>query len=882
MALSSSVAWAADLKLNDIEISNRAQCALDSAKATQSTFLILDGYNAGRLSYGLAKSMGKDANQLSAQGMKEFRLSVSGIQNLVIQKLISGELPLLPVDLNNGALKYSQIASHCNSEVYCPELSQYLKSLWTASYNKDAAKRSQTFAAIDSFKANNFLNKGEVQSQCYILKKFSPLQSHLYGTDIGRAGLSNLAQALANKDLYLASCDDRSDDVDSRSVAFQLEVLTQSKRWNEVGYDFWNSVKIYLSWAWRNASELKTLAPKFNVPFRNIDLEESVLLVSNGCKSLAPPKCDSENLSLNSLRELAKVKVQTDEFDKLLTSGPEEQLLKKGARAVNNDFLSLSDYKKASEFVQNFGRNFQDRQVLFKNRLLNAHQFFSILSSNYSAEQLAQVLRDGYRYSGQTTALKNEMYYLCAEWNLSANEQFDFLRSDILKIEQIDEMLKQSSSVGRSIPEQIQYYKTLSAQVGVFCGELEDSGYFNFDEETLPTQSGYRPWAKEMLSPIQKFDDGRTPLEYGEGGTFITTGEVVLCRTAVDCSRNVLKYAVDLLNVSKFSEGFLSRGHLQSSEMLNPYNELTACKVYDPWFAKKRVQKRFVADLINTAAVGATSLPIYLDVDFTPNKVTSFKSMLENGEIRFDPQVEKGKMATMILADLGDLAGAPCAVAISPNADKAFNFYAFGGISINACTMKSKRGWDYKTAKDASKNAPTDRTFCGGCTLNFVGVATSASYYTGGTGPFNPLKFGAYLFRSVYRFVKGMKDPVNVPRSYAINLNLVDQTYQQYGGIPSACVENLKKGKSCRENFCRAKASMVLEDETNKDIKSLLIDKSGSGYVAKHRDKCGVQYELKFSCNEKNRSFKVVSLEKSLKRKKSHCGASSLSVGGLE
>ncbi|MES2768050.1 MAG: hypothetical protein V4596_02805 [Bdellovibrionota bacterium] len=881
ITLLSSSAWAMDLKLNDLEISNRAQCALDSAKATKSTFLIMDGYNAGRLSHGLAKSMGKDANTLSSQGMKEFRLSVASLQNSIIQKLSSGELPLLPSNLSLSTLKYAQIANHCNSEVYCPELSAYLKSLWTASQDKNSKSRTQSFAKIDSFNETQFLKPGEIQNQCYILKKFSPLQSHLYGTDIGRAGLNNLAKALADNDVYVTNCSDTSDAIDSRSVAFQIEVLTESKRWDTVGFDFWNSVKIYLSWAWRNASEVKKTAPKFNLPFRNIDLEESLLFVSNGCKSLTAPQCDSENLSLNSLRELAKVKVQTEEFDKVLTSGPEAELLRKGARSVNNDFMALADYDKASDWVKNFSGNFQERQVLFKNRLLNAHQFYSILSSKFTAQDLVTSLRETKQFDGGTSALKNELYYLCSEWNLSSNEQFDFIRSDILRVTEIDNMLKQSSSVGRSIPEQVAYYKTVADQVGIFCGELEETGYFDFDEETLPNQKGYRPWAKEMLTPIQvTSEEGRAVIQYGEGATFLGTGDVVLCKTSPDCVRNVLKYAIDLLNVSKFSEGFLSSGHIQSSEMLNPYNELNACKVYDPWFAKKRTRKRLVADLVNTVAVGASGLPIYLDVDFTPNKVTSFKSMIENGEVRFDPNIEKGRMATSILADLGPLAGAPCAVQISPNSDKAFNFYTFGGITINACTIKSKRGLDYNTPKDAVKNAPTDRTFCTGCTLNFVGMTSTAAHYAGGVGPFNPLKFGAYLFRSMYRFFKGMKDPVNVPRSYNIDLNLLSNTYKQYNGIPSSCVDDIKKGKPCKENFCRARASMALEKETDKDVKSLVINKAGNSYVTKYKDKCGWNYELTFNCDQNQKTFEVISLEKNVRRKRSHCGATPLISGG--
>jgi hypothetical protein len=816
------VATAPDL--NEIRITNRAQCAVDSEAPTDTAFLILDGYNAGKLGNSLAKNLGLDATETSQETMKEFRLSLTHMSLVIFNKLMNGRLPLLPSNINEKTpLKnYAELVKLCKDKVYCADLSSYLDKLWALSEDSDVLPGAPDWKVIDNFSKNNFYpGRGALRVGCYYLKRFSPLQGQLHNTMVDKATLEEMAVAYLEKGKYIGDCYSTDPTLDSRNAALQIDLKVGAPAaWDKYGFDFWNSAKIYLSWAWRNTNIAQQMSPRFGEAYKSLALEESMMLIPNGCKSITKPSCDSEHLAINSLRELAKQDVREAEQNAQVPQSIEKNMLERGGRSVNDDFLNTRGYMTANEWVDNFRKNYVQTRGSMKNKLQASVQFMNILADTMSAQQLVEYVKPLALAKNQNSLRRDELYYLCTEARLAGDKRLDFLKTDIQNIGELKSMTKALELSKRSMPEMIQYFDAVSAAVLPLCDSLEKTNVWQVADYTV-NKKGFFPWAKEVLS-IKMVDPedttpAYTPQIYGApllvwNASLAANSDNIICASGIDCTRNVIKAMVDFYSVAEYAEAFLPvSSEAVSPNVFNPYAELKACQMYDPWYQTKRANRRFMADLASTALFGWNPLPMYIDTDYTPPKVASFNQMVQNGVIKFAPNVEKSKMVASMVADFGPLTGAPCAVAISPNA-KAFDFLAFDGISVNYCDSKKTNGGTASSANNFTPNPEKARSYCGGCTLNFVGVSSAASYAA--ISSFNPIKLGVYLFRAVHRFVTAKEDTVNVPKTYTVDLAKVAEVYRKYGSIPKDCVNQLGKGLKCFKNICEAHAANYFEKVT--------------------------------------------------------------------
>lgn len=821
------------IDLNNLRVTNRAQCAIDSETPADSAFLILDGFNSGKMTYMLANSLGMDPVAMSADGMKEFRLAVSHLTLKIMQKLQNGNLPLLPMNLKTNPLKnYQNVVQLCDKKPYCADLNNYLSGVWALSENEKITSKSPEWKKLDTFTSVNFLpTKTLGRIGCYYLKRFSPLQGHLQNTGLDQAVLQDMAVAVMEQEKYITTCYDQDPELDSRNAAMQidLKVLNQDQ-WKASGYDYWNSVKIYLSWAWRNSGIPSEMSQRFGIVFKSIALEESMMFLPNGCKSITKPACDSEHISLNSLREIAKAGDKPTEHSNDSPQKPEQGLIEHGARAVNDDFLGTQAYDSASEWVANFRKHFVQNRGLMKTRLATAVQFMNILMESLSAEEVVEYVKPLALTSNPSAIQRDELYYLCTEIRLAGDKRIDFMKTDIDNLSRLNSMEKAFESSRHSMPEFVTYFDKLASGILPVCDQLEKTGIWNAANYTV-NKAGFYDWSKEILNIKAVDDEGKpltyTPAVYGSPLLVWPQGDPV-CVSGIDCSRLAIKSLVDLYSVAVYADAFLPiSSSAASPDVFNPYSELKACKIYDPWFATKRANKRLASDLASTFAFGWNFLPIYMDNDFTPDTVTSFKKLMSQGKLQFDPQIDKGKMQMAVVADLGPLVGAPCAISIAPNSAKKFDFYAFKGISVNYCNAKNDGEVHASGPNDVYPQTPKTYSYCGGCSMNFVGIATAAS----STAAFglNPIKFGIYLFRSIHRFITAKKDNVNIPKSYDVNLNYVADAYQRYGEIPKNCVDMLGQGLRCFDDICGAKAADYFEKRTGgKVTKIQVIGSSGS------------------------------------------------------
>jgi hypothetical protein len=94
-----------------------------------------------------------------------------------------------------------------------------------------------------------------------------------------------------------------------------------------------------------------------------------------------------------------------------------------------------------------------------------------------------------------------------------------------------------------------------------------------------------------------------------------------------------------------------------------------------------------------------------------------------------------------------------------------------------------------------TNSTPSSRAYCGGCAINFIGVASGLAVTSGLS--FNPVKLGIYLYRSVSRFLEAKSDKVNIPLSREVDITKVVQTYKKYGEIPKNCIDSLALGEGC-------------------------------------------------------------------------------------
>lgn len=848
-------------ELNNLRVTNRAQCALDSERPTESAFLILDGYNAGKLSHSLAKKVGKDGDEMSLQGMQQFRIAVSRLTKIIMNRLMAGELPLLE---QSQLAKYKALVAKCSNKTYCAELNSYLMNIW-----KNSEGQGVPWSRIDNFRGDHFMRmKKKDRVACFYLKNFSALQEHLNTAEVTKENLLSIAQAATEPGRYLEDCESTDPQLNSRNSIIQLDLNVDST-FSKRGFAFWNSLKVYLSFAWRNSDSVIKIAPELGNLFRSIAFEESVMMVPNGCRSIERPECDAETLSINGLRELARSDDSQGNLSRQVPEGAEEALLFGDMRSVNDDLLETRKYDTASEWAEHFRRNYVQTRGSMKNRLHSAVQFLNIVSDSFAAQELTALLQPLVFSDTYSEEHRNELYYMCTEFRLAGDKRIDFMRSDIDRLQQLTTMQKAFEGSKKNLSQLSDYFDQVGKEVLSFCDSLEQEKIWN-EKGYVVNKAGLLPWARELLqiSFAESISTEARPVSFGPHllswdpykGTDL---ENAICISAIDCVRRLTKAMVDIYAVAKHAEAFLPvKSTISAPSLFNPYAELKACKIYDPWFQTRRANKRLMVDLLSTAAFGWNPLPIYLDADFKSPRVVSLKQMIENGTLRYDSKIEKEKMEYALMGDFGPLVGAPCALAIAPNSAKNFDFYAFKGISVNYCDVKSSGTTVGTSPGEIENQSPERRSYCGGCSLNFVGVGSGISAST--RASFNPLKIGIYFFRAFHRYITAKKDDTNVPRSFEVDIKKVTETYNKYGTIPDFCVAQLAQGYGCYPTLCSAKAADHFERYTGRKVHALDLDQvedeqrqTGTARSVTIKSAlCNGPVRVSFTCNDNGQYFK--------------------------
>lgn len=810
-----------DIRLNtDLHFTNRAQCALESKQPTENILVLLSNMDVGRSLYRIGKLKGeRDISAFTKLGLNKYRYTVLTLLDLIHQKLINNKLPLLSADLSQktNLTKYNEISQNCAQSSRCPEMDDYLASLWEKSGDENPA-----FTAVDNFGVNNFVNLENKniskKLNCSYLKKFTPLEAHLFGTKPTPDILEQIARAGKEVDQYYSECHDYSVQDSLKVSTYEMSLnISESKRFAAIGFDYWNTLKIYFSWAFRNSKEASQLAFPFDEVFSSVLIEDSLFMVPNGCKSLVNPKCDPATLNQNSIRLFAKhdfkQSAENLDFFRSVPAGAANKVLEDPFTAVNQDILNFSKFETADSWTDSFRQNFSETRLTMRKKLVNSLNSLTLMSKNLKSDTMKNSLLNYFRpvisrVDKNNVQLKSELYYLCAESTFLSSEELSYIKPKIeilSKLNSTDEMTISINS--KNVIEVFEYYKEIATSVNSLCGSFDQSVVF--DPEFIVDSTGFNRWyldsvyegkISSMANILrkEKLQSKKPLIAYS---LFKNSNDLrdVVCIDVVDCARTAIQSIVDVYGVIQYSELFLDiKSEISSASMLNPYAERTACKVYDPWFKTKASLFGFATDFFQGALSAVTPGVVYGNFDLEPGKVVSFNQLVKDGKITVDSNYEKSKVLSTVALDLGAMSNVPCSISVTKSkAMDPSKLLGFRGVTIRACKDNEKNAVNVDVTNEIGESINKYKSGCLQCSLDFEHVTGALS---------NAIPFGRTAFfmaRAIIRLYKGMKDPVNVPRSWQVNPYLAKVSFDSNGGkIPNDCVKKLTSGKSCMKNSC--------------------------------------------------------------------------------
>jgi hypothetical protein len=861
---------------SEMRFTNRARCALDSKQPTDSAYLLINNMDIARSVYRLGKSRGEDTSKLTKMGIQVYRYSITELLNHIHKKLANRELPLLPADTTaeNVPNRYKQIMETCKSDALCPELDQYLSQVWSAAHTSnpvDNAQKIDNFDTDSNLLSSKVFNNRVVENKlkCSYLRKFSPLEAELFGTKPTKELLNQLGNAANKVDDYLADCSDYTKQESVKVASFELSIKNiDTNEWNKFGFDYWNSLKIYFSWAFRNAPEMKQFGFPFQGLFSAVAIEDSVIIVPNGCKSITPPKCESDYLNQNAIREFSRndFKKEAANLD-MMTSIPEGaqlQMLKDPFTEVNKDILGLGKFDTSDEWAENFRDNFSGTRTLMRKNLLKSVSNLDIISKKLNSEKMINKLSDYFLplFSNNNVDaqidLKNQLYYLCAEYTFASNEEISFIKGklDLLKkVTLLDGVI--STVVDNSSADYFNYFEAISKKVNQLCSSFDQNKMFN-NTFTLE-KSGFSPWYIERVYENkvtsmqdilnQNYLSTNVPLLSYASFQNTKKSNDVICTNAPDCARKVLKSILDLYAATQYADTFWSLDNkVKSPDLFNPYAERTACKVYDPWFKTKTTLFSAFTDVLQGALATVAPGAVFGTFDLAPGRAVSFNQLVSEGKIKYDTKYSKSKVQASLAMDFGNLLGVPCGVSVSKTNDiNPYDVLQFNGISVRSCTKNDTNVVTVNSASDIGTNENKKLSGCVVCALNFEQVSSSVTKFVPGG------QAGFFLIRALVRLYRGFKDPLNIPRSWSVQPELVRMSFNAFkGNIPDSCVRTLSNSKACMPNSCEAEIATLMFNKTNAKVTNIDSSKVDKGYAMVTVENCKNPIKLRASYIPKN------------------------------
>ena len=826
------------LELNSLRFTNRAQCAADSRKPSRSAFIMLDSVNVGKSFYRFSKITDSgDVSQETKLGIEKYRYTTIELIKIISNKLLSGKLPLIRTDIESykGTEFYTALKD-CDSGS-CAELNYIIHRLWvfeeiSATIDDAISKNDYLNLDFDSVEHN------DARLSCYYIKKFSSLQGHLFSSSPNTKTAQNIAETVAESKKYLVDCNSIDQQENLKVSNYQIDLINISDRnWNKKGFDFWNSLKIYLTWAYRFSDEVKALAYPYAHVVRSIALEENILFIPNGCKSIISPKCDSKTLNLNSMRQFAQMSEQElfrTDFHAQISEGAENDLMNTPIEDVNNDILNLTRSQSASDWAERFRSKFSKTRGVVKLKFINAVNKLKALKSHLTKNEFVKELKNSEKLALENDSVKAEIYFLCSEFKVATDENYSFFNDEIDFLSNSSSLDSYSERIGgEAIANYVSYFREISKPINNFCNDLAKKNFWGEGFEV--DRENFTSWYKEVTlnkkqpfktNIVRKISKEVSPiLFYGKKDQGYINHKKVICAEGANCGRVLLESIFDLYSSLRYADTLLPPGEIQAPSMLNNVNEKTACKMYDPYRKKRRVIFQFFYDVVRSATFGLLPSPVYVSTEVKDKQVVSMERLMEDGKITFDPKVDGYKFRHSLVADLGGLFGIPCAISISGASINPVKYYRFNGVSVGTCSETRVNNLVVHSSTDMNSYS-YDNSKCVSCAINLETVV-------GGLASIEPITRSAYILaRGVWNLFKGLRDPFDIPRRWSLNPQDTYNTYNKYGQVNKYCLRQLLKGRACLANVCEGSVARNVNKFLKGSIQATNIPKGkGNGYI---------------------------------------------------
>ena len=822
---------------------NRARCSLESENPADKYLVILSHEHLGKALYRLGSRLEvEDKTAFIKGGIQEFQRTLTYLISDIHDRLLDGTLPLITdqMALHSSGRSLKKRMEDCLSKPgsrECRKLDDEIGVLW---------KRPQTIT-------NNAL--GSPRLRCEHLKKFSPLEAQLYGTKPTKAALNAIAKAATQPEQYYQTCDEAfqsMNNVDLASSTFHMKLSHLPSNWKEKGYPYYVSLKLYLHYAFRHVIPRKLRDPRYTGVIQSLALEDMSFFFPSNCKSITPPACSEDYIAPQKMREFAttnfKKKVGQSDFILPFKENLTDEMLTEPTPTVNTDIMDFNTTQTAEEWSSRLVSQFSDVRLVMKRKLLSAINSFNVLMQALPAEDMNRLiqrqaapllLNEGPQISSDyENFLKQEMYYLCSEVTLVNHEYFSFVVKDLAHLRQTNNIDMLTGHLTSHKQEEIfNYYDSIADFVQKLC-ESKDQHKI-WDDKFKLDKTGYAEWYNSKIYEGRvKTQLKQKRKEWKNFNAPILTQKIKLggtndiCYSPFDCARLALSSIVDLYKVSKYQATFFPKKSISTPAAFNPYAERLACKVYDPWYKTQQTLVGFFSDIANAGMAYFTNTFLYANVDLMPGKVTSFKTMVEDGTIKYDPIKNPKELSAALSVDFGPLFGVPCSISISGPRLRQNSLYRYTGVTVGACHQSQKQDFNVYAASDIETEKPKKSNFCFDCQLNFE---SAASLVYG----FGPVTSALYIVRAFVRLFKGLNDPDDVPRSWNLNLKHLLETYTKFGEVPQKCVGKLSQGKRCMLDPCEENILNQLDDYS-------------VGLVSDIKMVNQRKYELSFSrCNKK-------------------------------
>jgi len=806
------------------EISNSAQCSVEMNLPARSIFISSNFINYAVTLNNLKKQLNQDSTFVY-NGLRFQKNKLSVLSTSIINHLLNRSLPFVKT--------------------------------------KADAEKTLKNTRINLTETPNFVD-------CFIADNLQLNNPEVYLRSLNSTNLSKLAQdiILAKKQ---ASCFTKNpaNELDLYPIINLKLNLEHIKNWDQFGFDFWISFKIYLSLLWIDESYTEFSKNSYNKISLLIPIEEQILLNSDGCHSISRPECNSDYLSSAELRTLFS---PIRNFEKLSSQSLQmsESFKYNQVNIETNIDQMLQTELKDNKLITAFQKTQVDLSLAITNALFEASEIYSKVFAQKNIKMISDDLQSDLN---QTTNLEEE-HYLCLEYRLISEGQEKLFKMDMELLQQNAQEFDSYMKYGMNVSTLLTYFDSLNKVLKPFCQNVDEKQK-NIKKVMDIPWSNFRPWfidyMKEFKAIYQDITNEKNKFAL-QRLTEIKDNNYVngICSSAADCSRTLISQIAELYRLSLHKKSFLKTSVI-STNLFNENSEKTACKYFDPFEASRNNQKKLLADIGSSILFGWTALPVMFDINFKSKKPISFNKLVSDGTIKFETEFDQGSIQKSLALNFGALLDIPCYMNYSEtghNIDTANQqSFIFQGISVEKCSsQKTENSVSKGTLIDSlSTNKSKDYNLCGKCMINITTASTLKSLQNGNI--FSPLRFAIKLIQSITRYSAIEKDNFINPRKFTIDKNFLTEAYIKNNyKIPERCIPMLSKGLPCEENICSALTVKAFEKQTGFKVKAISMIPSNQqslenqknysqAWIKTHSHKDEIPVRL--SCNENTEYFNM-------------------------